>query len=258
MNSDLELALALADKADRIAMSRFRSLDLHVDTKPDFTPVTEADRAVETELRNVLGAQLPNDGIIGEEFPNLNTQASRVWIIDPIDGTKNYVRGVPVWATLISLTIAGEPVIGVASAPAMGRRWWASPETGAFTSDPDGTTRKISVSAIHDIADASFSFSDPEGWETFGNGHGLSNLQQKSWRSRGYGDFWSHLLVAEGAVDIAVEPALEPYDMAAFIAIVKAAGGLVTTRENEPALFGGHAVSTNGLLHQEVLSLIND
>lgn len=258
MNSDLKLALALADKADQIAMSRFRSIDLHVDTKPDFTPVTEADRAVETEIRNALTELLPNDGIIGEEFQNSNTDAARVWIIDPIDGTKNYVRGVPVWASLISLAIDGTPLIGVASAPAMGRRWWASPEDGAFTRDPDGSVRSISVSAVKEISDASFSFSDSVGWENFGNGQALSKIQTKTWRSRGYGDFWSHLLVAEGAVDVAVEPQLEPYDMAAFIAIVNAAGGNVTTRENGPALFGGHAVTTNGLLHNAVLSLIND
>lgn len=258
MNSDLDIALALADKADQIAMGKFRSLDLRIETKPDFTPVTEADKAVEQEIRAMLANERPADGIIGEEFPNLNTEQDRVWIIDPIDATKNYVRGVPVWATLISLAVNGEPLIGVASAPAMGRRWWASPEDGAFTRDPDGIVRKISVSGVQELSDSSFSYSDHKGWDQFGSGHALESLLDNTWRSRAYGDFWSHLLVAEGAVDIAVEPQLESYDMAAFIAIVHAAGGRVTTNSGAPALQGGHAVTTNGLLHSKTLTLINN
>jgi histidinol-phosphatase len=255
MNSDLELALEMAAAADQLAMSRYRALDLSIETKPDFTPVTEADRAVETKLRELLASNRPDDGVIGEEFPNTNESASRTWIIDPIDATKNYVRGVPVWATLIALAVDGKPEVGVVSSPAMGRRWWASPEDGAFTQDVDGSIRSLNVSAVRDLADASFSFSDSVGWEALGSDV-LSRITSSVWRSRGYGDFWSHLLVAEGAVDIAIEPELQSYDMAAFVAIVLASGGTVTGANGQDPLIAGNAVTTNGLLHSVVLDLI--
>ena len=255
MNSDLELALEMAGVADQLAMSRYRALDLSIETKPDFTPVTEADRAVENKLRELLGRNRPADGVIGEEFPNTNESASRNWIIDPIDATKNYVRGVPVWATLIALAVDGKPEVGVVSAPAMGRRWWASPQDGAFTQDVDGSIRSLNVSAVRDLADASFSFSDSVGWEALGSDV-LSRITSSVWRSRGYGDFWSHLLVAEGAVDIAIEPELQSYDMAAFVAIVLASGGTVTGANGQDPLTAGNAVTTNGLLHNVVLDLI--
>jgi histidinol-phosphatase len=255
MNSDLELALEMAAAADQLAMSRYRALDLSIETKPDFTPVTEADRAVETKLRELLAGNRPDDGVIGEEFPNTNESASRTWIIDPIDATKNYVRGVPVWATLIALAVDGKPEVGVVSAPAMGRRWWASPQDGAFTQDVDGSIRSLNVSAVRDLADASFSFSDSVGWEALGSDV-LSRITSSVWRSRGYGDFWSHLLVAEGAVDIAIEPELQSYDMAAFVAIVLASGGTVTGANGQDPLIAGNAVTTNGLLHNAVLYLI--
>jgi histidinol-phosphatase len=256
MNSDLEFALEMAVVADELAMARYRALDLRIETKPDFTPVTEADRAVEAALRELIATQRPADGVIGEEFPNTNEKASRTWIIDPIDGTKNYVRGVPVWATLIALAVDGKPQVGVVSAPAMGRRWWASPEDGAFTQDVDGSVRPINVSVVREIANASFSFSDSVGWEALGP-NALARVTSSVWRSRGYGDFWSHLLVAEGAVDIAIEPELQSYDMAAFIAIVLASGGNVTGANGKDPMLAGNAVSTNGLLHEEVLALIN-
>jgi histidinol-phosphatase len=256
MNSDLEFALEMAAVADQLAMARYRALDLRIETKPDFTPVTEADRAVEAALRDLLANQRPADGVIGEEFPNTNEKASRTWIIDPIDGTKNYVRGVPVWATLIALAVDGKPQVGVVSAPAMGRQWWASPEDGAFTQDVDGSVRSINVSVVREIANASFSFSDSVGWEALGP-NALTRVTSSVWRSRGYGDFWSHLLVAEGAVDIAIEPELQSYDMAAFIAIVLASGGTVTSANGHDPMLAGNAVTTNGLLHEEVLALIN-
>ena len=256
MNSDLEFALEMVEVADQLAMARYRALDLRVETKPDFTPVTEADRAVESALRDLIATQRPADGVIGEEFPNTNEEASRTWIIDPIDGTKNYVRGVPVWATLIALAVDGKPQVGVVSAPAMGRRWWASPEDGAFTQDVDGSVRSIKVSAVKELANASFSFSDSVGWDALGP-NALARVTSSVWRSRGYGDFWSHLLVAEGAVDIAIEPELQSYDMAAFIAIVLASGGIVTGTNGQDPMLAGNAVTTNGLLHKEVLALIN-
>jgi len=256
MNPDLELALAMADSADVISMARYRALDLQIETKPDFTPVTEADRAVETALRKTLSSERPADGVIGEEFPNSNVDASRTWIIDPMDATKTYVRGVPVWGTLIALALDGEPVVGVVSAPAMGRRWWASPEDGAFTQDVDGSVRKISPSKVQSLIDASFSYSDPVGWELLGK-DSLAKVTNAVWRTRGYGDFWSHLLVAEGAVDIAIEPELQNYDMAAFIAIAKAAGCKVTGVQGQSAMQAGHAITTNALLHDQVLDLLN-
>lgn len=255
MNSDLELALELAVIADGLSTSKYRSLDLKIETKPDLTPVTEADKAVEKAIRDLLTQKRPDDGVIGEEFPNTNESASRTWIIDPIDATKNYVRGVPVWATLIALAEDGKPQVGVVSAPAMGRRWWASPEDGAFTQDVDGSIRSITVSAIRDLSDASFSFSDSVGWDALGSDV-LNRVTSSVWRSRGYGDFWSHLLVAEGAVDIAIEPELQSYDMAAFIAIVLAAGGEVTGSEGQDPLVAGHAITSNGLLHEVLLDLI--
>jgi histidinol-phosphatase len=256
MNSDLELALQMADVADDLSMSRYRALDLSIETKPDFTPVTEADRAVEVALRELLASKRPADGVIGEEFPNTNEAASRTWIIDPIDATKNYVRGVPVWGTLIALAIDGEPVVGVISAPAMGRRWWASPEDGAFTKDVDGSVRKISPSKVQSLSDASFSYSDPIGWDLLGK-DSLAKITNAVWRTRGYGDFWSHLLVAEGAVDIAIEPELQNYDMAAFIAVANAAGCKVTGIKGQTAMQAGHAITTNALLHDQVLKLLN-
>ena len=256
MNSDLELALEMAKAADILAMSKFRSLELSVETKPDFTPVTEVDRAIETAIRETLARRRPEDGVIGEEFPNTNVQAQRVWIIDPIDATKNYIRGVPVWGTLIALAVAGEPVVGVVSAPAMGRLWWSSPQDGAFTKDVDGSIRAINVSGVKSLADASFSFSDFVGWEVFKSG-ALQALTSAVWRTRGYGDFWSHLLVAEGAIDIAIEPELQTYDMAAFIAIVQGAGGKVTGAKGQSAMDAGQAISTNSILHSEVLHFLN-
>ena len=246
----------MADVADDLSMSRYRALDLSIETKPDFTPVTEADRAVEVALRELLAIKRPVDGVIGEEFPNTNETASRTWIIDPIDATKNYVRGVPVWGTLIALAIDGEPVVGVVSAPAMGRRWWASPEDGALTKDVDGSVRKISPSKVQSLSDASFSYSDPIGWDLLGK-DSLAKITKAVWRTRGYGDFWSHLLVAEGAVDIAIEPELQNYDMAAFIAVVNAAGCKVTGIKGQTAMQAGHAITTNALLHDQVLELLN-
>lgn len=254
--SDLKFALELADEADRITLSRYRAQDLFVETKPDNTPVTEADKATENMLREKISAAFPHDGILGEEFGFENSSSSRVWVLDPIDGTKNYLRGVPVWATLISLVIDDEPVVGVVSSPALGRRWWAEAGGGAFTKDVDGTVRSISVSGVKNLADASFSYSDEVDWEIHGSGNGFENIKNAVWRTRAYGDFWSHLLVAEGAIDIAAEPELKKWDMAANNAIVKEAGGKVTGFAGGPAFDELCAVTTNGLLHDEVINLI--
>jgi histidinol-phosphatase len=251
---DLTLALKLADQADIISMNRFRALDLRVDAKPDSTPVTEADQAVEQYIRDELMSACPNDGVIGEEQTDTGLEANRQWIIDPIDGTKNYVRGVPVWATLIALQENGEIKLGVVSAPALGRRWWAVAGGGAFTKDVDGSVRPIHVSDVHQLSDASLSYSDAVGWAGFESA--LSDLQNATWRSRAYGDFWSHVMVAEGVVDIAVEPELSVWDMAAFIAIVQEAGGTVTGLDGSDALTHKSAVTTNSVLHADALRVI--
>lgn len=255
MDVDLALALKLVDQADIITMNRFRAIDLRVDAKPDSTPVTEADQAVEQYIRDELASNYPNDGVIGEEHPDTGLDSNRQWIIDPIDGTKNYVRGVPVWATLIALSEDGELKLGVVSAPALGRRWWAVAGQGAFTRDVDATIRPIHVSDVAKLSDASLSYSDVTGWEGFDSA--LGDLQNATWRSRAYGDFWSHVMVAEGVVDIAIEPELSVWDMAAFIAIVREAGGTVTGLDGSDALTHKSAVTTNSVLHADVLKVIS-
>lgn len=254
--SDLKFALELADAADAITLSRYRAMDLFVETKPDNTPVTEADQATENMLREKISAAFPHDGILGEEFGLENEASNRVWILDPIDSTKNYLRGVPVWGTLIALAIDDEPIVGVVSCPALGRRWWAETGGGAFTKDVDGTVRPISVSGVSKISDASFSYSDEVGWDVHGTGNAFNNLKNAVWRTRAYGDFWSHLLVAEGAVDIAAEPELKKWDMAANNIIVKEAGGKVSGYKGGRAFDELCAVTTNGLLHDEVINLL--
>ncbi|MDD2858565.1 MAG: histidinol-phosphatase [Candidatus Nanopelagicales bacterium] len=254
--ADLALALSMADLADAITMRLFRSSSLRVETKPDLTPVTEADQETERALRAALAAEHPGDSVLGEEFGTTAAASRRHWILDPIDGTKNYVRGVPVWATLIALAIDGEPVVGVVSAPALGRRWWAAQGAGAYVTELGGAPRRLQVSGVQRLADASFSGSDAVGWTERGAATGLTVLQEQTWRQRAYGDFWSHLLVAEGAVDIAAEPELGAWDMAALIPIVREAGGSITAFDGTPALSGGCAVTTNGLLHPEVLAAL--
>jgi histidinol-phosphatase len=248
---DLQFAHQLADIADAITMGHFLRTDLRVDLKADATPVTEADTSVERAIREQVRQHYPDDGILGEEYGASAAQA-RTWIIDPIDGTKNYLRGVPIWATLIALQVDAHITLGVVSAPALGRRWWAERGQGAWVRDASGE-RQLQVSSIPSLAEASISISDPIGWPP----GTLGALQDATWRCRGYGDFWSHVLVAEGAVDIAAEPKLEVYDMAAFIPIVQEAGGIVTGwRGGEPTV-EGNAVTTNGLLHNQVIAVLN-
>lgn len=255
MSADLDFALELAQAADRITMSHFRALDLKIDTKPDRTPVTEADIATETALRELIKKALPDDGILGEEFDDVNPQASRKWVIDPIDGTRNYLRGVPVWATLIALLIDGVPTVGVVSAPALGRKWWAETGYGAHTQDIDGGTRQISVSGITQVQDASFSYSDHIGWERFGV-DALATLQNAAERIRAYGDFWSHMMVAEGIVDFAAEPELSPWDQAALIPVVLEAGGKMTGLEGDDVFVSKSSLTSNTHLHDALLQLV--
>lgn len=258
LTADLELATQLADAADQQSMLRYRASDLRVETKPDLTPVTEADQAVEKLIRAMLSEARPDDVIVGEEFGgDAALTPVRRWIVDPIDGTKNYVRGVPVWATLIALADEQGIALGMVSAPALGRRWWATRGGQAVTRDVDGSTRTIQVSAVSQISDASFSFSDGVGWEIHGEAGpaGLQTLVSSAWRTRGYGDFLSHMLVAEGAVDIAAEPQLAPWDVAALVPIVEAAGGRMTGYDGRSCLESGSGLTTNGVLHDYALGL---
>jgi histidinol-phosphatase len=273
LRDDLALAHALADLADAISLDRYQAQDLVVTTKPDNTPVTDADRAVETAIREALATHRQTDGLVGEEFGSDKGTSGRYWVIDPIDGTKNFMRGVPTWATLIALVnvdAAGteEVVVGIASAPALARRWSAAKGHGAFVRFDSGSVddlteefdsvsneKKISVSKVAKLSDSSISYSDFIGW-----GDRLVPFQKmlaNAWRTRGIGDFWSHMLVAEGAVDVAIEPSLAVWDMAALDIIVREAGGVFTNTAGQSGPFGGSGVSTNGVLHNAVINGLN-
>ncbi|GAA0920473.1 histidinol-phosphatase [Nonomuraea longicatena] len=253
---DLRLAHVMADAADDLTMRRFKAVDLQVETKPDLTPVSDADRAVEEAIRGALRRARPRDAVIGEEFGE-SGRGARSWVIDPIDGTKNYVRGVPVWATLIALADHDEVVVGMVSAPALGKRWWAAKGGGAWTGRDLTRATRMRVSGVSELGDASFSYSSIDGWEEAGRLDNFLGLTRACWRTRAYGDFWSHLMVAEGSVDLSAEPELSRWDIAALTVIVQEAGGRWTDVAGVPSLDGGSLVCTNGTLHQKVLDHLN-
>ncbi|MBF0687829.1 MAG: histidinol-phosphatase [Cellulomonas sp.] len=255
-DDDLRLAHVVADTVDSLTMSRFKAQDLQVETKPDLTPVTDADRAAEDLVRSQLGRARPRDAVHGEERSDTG-HGPRRWVVDPIDGTKNFVRGVPVWATLLALMDGDEVVLGVVSAPALGRRWWAAKGTGAFTGKSLAAATRLRVSGVERLEDASLSYSDLGEWEEHGRLDPFLDLSRRVWRTRAYGDFWSYVLVAEGAVDVAAEPELELYDMAALVPVVTEAGGRFTSLKGVDGPHGGNAVVTNGLLHDEVLAVLD-
>ena len=254
-DDDLRLAHVLADSVDGVTMERFLSEDLVVDTKPDLTPVSDADLATEESLRNLLRRGRPRDSMLGEEFGRTGA-SQRCWVIDPIDGTKNFVRGVPVWATLIGLMADGEVTVGVVSAPALGRRWWAARGGGAWTGRSLTKATSCHVSGVTSLADASLSYSGLSTWRDSGLLTEFLGLAATTWRTRAYGDFWSHVMVAEGAVDISAETDVKLWDLAALQIIVEEAGGVFTDLNGRPVPDGGSAVCTNGLLHSDVLSLL--
>ena len=256
--ADLELALALADLADGITVPRFRAADLVVSTKPDLTPVSDADRAAEAAIRKRLEDERPDDGVLGEEFGMSGPGdgageggSGRRWVLDPLDGTKNFVRGIPVWGSLIALEEDGVAVVGVVSAPALGRRWWAARGHGAYA---DGS--RIRVSAVSDLGDAQLSTDSIVEFDAYGLSDVALTLERRCWRSRGLGDFWSHTLVAEGAVDVALEPAVEHWDVAPLLVLVEEAGGRFSDLSGQRRPDGGSILTTNGLLHDEVLSIL--
>ena len=248
---DLALAHRLADAADAITTARFGALDLEVTAKPDLTPVSDADLAVEQAIRAELAASRPADAVLGEEDGETGTGPRR-WIVDPVDGTKNFVRGVPVWASLIALQQDGVVTAGVVSAPALGRRWWAARGLGAFAGGSLGAARRLRVSAVGSLADASVAYSSLTGWEQQGRLPGLLQLSRDVWRTRAYGDFWSHVMVAEGAVDASFEPEVSLWDLAPLQVVVEEAGGRFTDLEGRERPDGGSVVCSNGLLHEQV------
>jgi histidinol-phosphatase len=256
---DLRLAHVLADAADDVTIKRFRALDLNVDTKPDLTPVTDADRAVEELLRSVLGRARPRDAVVGEELGQTGIGPRR-WVVDPIDGTMNYVRGVPVWATLIALMVGDEVGVGLVSAPALNRRWWAAAGGGAWTGRSLTKASRCRVSSVSTLSDASFSYSSltgADGWEEQGRLEGFLGLARSVWRTRAYGDFWSHVLVAEGAVDISAEPDVSLWDVAPLKVILEEAGGAFSDLTGAPGPDGGSVLCSNGHLHADALAYLS-
>ncbi len=269
-SEELAFALTLADRADAISLSRYHALDLVITTKPDNTPVTDADKAVERAIIDAIAAQYPTDGVVGEEFGTSGSK-DRYWIIDPIDGTKNFLRGVPTWATLIALVENEKVVVSVVSSPALYRRWYATKGGGAFVvegsvgaasaenavsaADTQSLSRKLSVSKVSAISDASIAYSDFQGWGA--RRTAFEKLLDSAWRSRGMGDFWSHMLVAEGAVDVAIEPSLALWDMAALDLIVREAGGRFSSLDGVDGPFGPNAISSNEALHEAILEALN-
>jgi histidinol-phosphatase len=258
---DLALALELVDIADSITVARFRADDLVVETKPDLTPVSEADRDVEQALRARLAADRPGDAVVGEEYGSSEGAAGngRRWIVDPIDGTKSYVRGVPVWATLLALEQDGDLVVGVVSAPALGHRWWGSRGSGAFVRNhvEGGEPRRLRVSAVRSLQDAQLCFAGFEEWRDVGRLDALLELGQRCWRTRGYGDFWQYMLVAEGALEIGIDPEVSLWDLAAPMVVVVEAGGRFTDLAGQPTPDGGDAIATNGVLHEAARAFVS-
>ncbi len=254
-STDLAFALSLADLADSISLPRFRSADLRIDTKPDRTYVTDADRAVEDALRAQIELAMPDDGFFGEESGR-NERGHRRWILDPIDGTSNFLRGVPNWATLIALETDGVPTVGVVSAPAFGARWWAETGSGAWGQELGADPRSLHVSGVSDLEHASLSFQSIEQWRLAGYLPSLLALEERVWRDRAYGDMWSYMLLAEGFVDIVAEFDVKPYDLAALVPIVREAGGTFTDIEGNESAWNGSSLATNGALHEAVISAV--
>lgn len=249
---DLRLAHLLADNADSITESRFKAQDLKVEQKPDLTAVTDADRGVEEALRRTLATVRPRDAVLGEEMAPTG-HGPRQWIIDPIDGTANFVRGVPVWATLIALMVDGVVRVGLVSAPLLNRRWWAAEGEGAHTGRTLLKSTRINVSGVSKVSDAFLSYSSVRGWISSGRGQGFVDLLRDSARTRAFGDFWSYMLVAEGVVDMAAEPELALHDKAALDVIVREAGGRFTDLDGRDGTDGPGAIASNGLLHDELV-----
>ncbi len=262
-DDDLKLALELADIADAITMPRYRAADLEVETKPDLTPVSESDKAAEQALRERLAIARPNDTVIGEEFGGLVEVGAngRAWVIDPIDGTKSYVRGMDTWTTLIALMVDGEVKVGVVAMPALGRRWWAVRGEGAYTAlkgdgDYRDSLRRITVSGIASLSDSQVVWSGIEEWDAIGRFDRVLQLGRSAWRTRGVGDAWQYMLVAEGAAELAMDPEATLWDLAPISIVVEEAGGRFTSIDGVPGPGAGSGLGSNGLLHDEALAIL--
>jgi histidinol-phosphatase len=256
LSADLDLALRLADAADAASMARFDAADLDVQVKPDATHVTEADLATERAIRDILEAERPDEGVFGEEF-GVTGDSSRQWIIDPIDGTANYLKGIPMWTTLIALSIGGVPRVGVASQPALGRRWWAASGAGAWTNGADGRPVRLRVSSVDTIEEASASFQSIRQWDEVGQVDALLRLSRAVWRDRGYGDTWPYMLLAEGRLEFVAEFGVKEYDIAALVPIITEAGGRFTSFDGSDSLAERSSLATNGRLHAAFLDLLH-
>lgn len=249
---DLAVALTLAAEADLIAMDRYRSQDLGIQLKADKSIVTDADTRVERMIRDHLEKARPYDAVLGEEFGSAG-DSRRQWIIDPIDGTSNFARGVPIWGALIALAIDGVPAVGVVSAPALGRRWWAATGHGAWVQHDGRDARPLRVSAVAALEDATLSYNNLQTWDQYGYLDRLIGLSRAVGRTRAFGDLWAYMLLAEGAIDIAGEFDVKPWDVAALVPIITEAGGRVTTATGTERLDELSVIATNGVLHDEVL-----
>lgn len=259
LSADLALALAVADEVDAFTLPHFHEADFTLDWKHNQTEVTEIDRRAETMIVEALVAARVDHGVFGEEHGAAGvTDSPWQWVIDPIDGTSGFVRGIPIWASLIALTHRDHgAVLGVVSAPALGRRWWGGRGLGA-TMAVFGDERPIVVSTVDRLADAQVSITHNHGWDALGLTGALVSLQQRARRARGIGDFWQHMLVAEGAMDVAVDAVgVAPYDIAAVQPIVEAAGGRLTDRHGEATHAHDTAISSNRLLHDEVITALS-
>ncbi|GAA2968135.1 inositol monophosphatase family protein [Microbacterium schleiferi] len=255
LSAELDLALRLADAADAVSMARFDAADLDIRVKPDATHVTEADLATERAIRDILEAERPSDGIFGEEFGS-SGDAARQWIIDPIDGTANYLKGIPMWATLIALAIDGVPRVGVVSQPAIGRRWWGATGLGAWTATPSGEATRLQVSDVDALDRASVSFQGIGQWDEVGRVDDLIRLTRAVWRDRGYGDAWPYMLLAEGRLEMVAEFGVKEYDIAPYVPILQEAGGRFTAVDGTHTLSDRSGIATNGILHDAFIDLL--
>lgn len=254
---DLAVAQVLAAEADLIAIDRYRAQNLDVQLKPDRSHLTDADTRIEQVVRDHLASARPGDGVLGEEGGSTQgdgtATSNRQWIIDPIDGTSNFVRGVPIWGALIALTIDGRPEVSVVSAPALGRRWWAATGHGAWLQEHGHEPRRLTVSGVDDLAEATLSYNSLKGWDEYGRLDQLIELSRAVGRTRAFGDLWSYMLLAEGAIDIAGEFDVKPWDIAALVPIVREAGGRITDVDGADDVTTLSVIATNGVLHDEVL-----
>ncbi len=256
VSRDLELALRLADAADAQSLPRFDSADLEISTKADNSHVTDADLATERAIRSILEVERPEDGIFGEEY-GAQGSTQRQWIIDPIDGTANFLRGVPLWGTMIALAVDGVPQVGVVSMPAFGRRWWGSAGAGAWTATDDGP-RRLQTSKVASLDDASVSFQSIAQWTDAGKRDALLALADRVWRDRAYGDVYAYMLLAEGRIDMVAEFDVKEYDIAAAVPIVREAGGRMTSFDGDETISARSTLATNGILHDAFLTLLHD